>query len=70
MNILTAFDLTDYEDDPDLLKNHKHLLHDNNVFPALIYPKGKVFIHSGKDDDFLLVEFSKEKILEAIANSK
>ena len=69
INILTAFDLTDYGDDPDLLKNHKHLLHDDNILPTYLYPKGKLFIHSGKEDDLFLIEFSKEKILEAITNS-
>lgn len=70
MNILTAFDLTDYKDDPDLLKNHKHLLHDDNILPTYLYSKGKLFIHSGDKDDWRLIEYSKEKILEAIANSK
>ena len=70
INILTAFDLTDYEHDPDLLKNHKHLLHDDNILPTYLYSKGKLFIHSGDKDDWRLIEYSKEKILEAIANSK
>ena len=70
INILTAFGLTDYEDDPDLLKNHKHLLHDDNILPTYLYSKGKFFIHSGDKDDWRLIEYSKEKILEAIANSK
>ena len=30
----------------------------------------KLFIHSGDKDDWRLIEYSKEKILEAIANSK
>lgn len=70
MNILTAFDLTDYGNDPDLLKNHKHLLNDDNILPTYLYPKGKLFIHSGEKGDLPLTEFSKEKILEAITNSK
>lgn len=70
MNILTAFDLTDYKDNPDLLKNHKHLLNDDNILPTYLYSKGKIYIHSGDMDDLPLIEYSKEKILEAIANSK
>ena len=70
MNILTAFDLTNYGDDPDLLKNHMHLLRDDNILPTYLYSKGKIYIHSGDKDDLPLIEYSKEKILEAIANSK
>ena len=70
INILTAFDLTDYGDDPDLLKNHKHLLHDDIILPTYLYSKGKIYFHSGDKDDLPPIEYSKEKILEAIANSK
>lgn len=70
MNILTAFDLTDYGNDPDLLKNHKHLLNDDNILPTYLYSKGKLYLHNGKEGDLPLIEFSKEKILEVITNSK
>lgn len=69
MNILTAFGLTDYTKYADLLKNHKHLMNDSNIFPTSIYTKGKVFIHSGEKNDHFLVELSREKIIEAIVHS-
>lgn len=64
MTILTAFGLTDYSKYADLIKNHKHLMNDDNIKPRHFYSQRKIYINSGEENDKILIELSKEKIIK------